>query len=98
MGTNISLTKRQLYKPKKPSDNKYLVDVVGKNWACLIVWLVVLGVTLKVFRSGGRTNLSFVGWIINHTVYGPPVEYVPLEDYVRELEGVWIDEQGNLRW
>lgn len=45
---------------------------------------------LPVFRSGGRTGLSLWGWIINHTIWGPPVEYVPEEDYARELEGVKI--------
>lgn len=43
---------------------------------------------LPVFRSGGRTGLSFTGWVVNHTVFGPPVEYVPEEDYVAELTGV----------
>lgn len=44
---------------------------------------------VPIFRSGGRTGLTFVGWIINHTIWGPPVEYVPEEDYSRELEGVF---------
>ena len=89
---------------RKPStrlrqhSNKFLVDIAGKNWATLIVWLVVLGFTLEVFRSGGRTNLSFFEWVKNHTIWGGPVEYVPAEDYLRELEGTWIDEEGNLRW
>ena len=50
--------------------------------------LIVESFTLPVFRSGGRTGLSFWGWVVNHTVFGPPVEYVPEEDYARELEGV----------
>ena len=50
--------------------------------------LIVESFTLPVFRSGGRTGLSFWGWVLNHTVFGPPVEYVPEEDYARELEGV----------
>lgn len=45
--------------------------------------------TLPIFRSGGRTGLSFWGWVANHTIFGPPVEYVPEEDYSRELEGVF---------
>ncbi|TET43290.1 MAG: hypothetical protein E3J60_00590 [Dehalococcoidia bacterium] len=45
--------------------------------------------TLPIFRSGGRTELSFWGWLVNHTIFGPPVEYVPEEDYSRELEGVF---------
>lgn len=55
--------------------------------------LVVGAFAIPIFRSGGRTNLTFVGWIINHTIFGPPVEYVPEEDYARELEGVEIPMQ-----
>jgi len=47
--------------------------------------LLVLSFTLPIFRSGGRTGLTFWGWIINHTIYGPPVEYVPEEDYMAEV-------------
>lgn len=43
--------------------------------------------TLPIFRSGGRTGLSFWQWLVNHTVFGPAVEYIPFEDYSRELEG-----------
>jgi len=45
--------------------------------------------TLPIFRSGGRTGLSFWQWVVNHTIFGPSVEYVPEEDYSRELEGVF---------
>jgi len=55
----------------------------------LLGMLAVGSFTLPVFRSGGRTGLSFWGWVKNHTVFGPPVEYVPAEDYVRELQGVF---------
>ena len=44
--------------------------------------------TVPIFRSGGRTSLSFFGWLVNHTVFGGPVEYVPEESYQDELEGV----------
>lgn len=40
---------------------------------------------LPIWRSGNRTGLSFWGFVINHTVLGPPVEYVPREDYAAEL-------------
>lgn len=52
--------------------------------------LVVESFTLPIFRSGGRTGLSFWGWVVNHTVFGPAVEYIPLEDYSREMEGLKI--------
>ena len=51
--------------------------------------LVVESFTLPIFRSGGRTDLTFWGWVVNHTIFGPPVEYVPEEDYTRELEGAF---------
>lgn len=50
--------------------------------------LIVASFTVPMFRSGGRTGLNFWQWIINHTIFGPPVEYVPEEDYMRELEGI----------
>lgn len=53
-----------------------------------LTFLVVESFTLPIFRSGGRTGLSFWGWVVNHTVFGPPVEYVPEEDYTRELIGL----------
>ena len=57
--------------------------------------LIVASFTVPVFRSGGRTELTFWQWIINHTIWGPPVEYVPEEDYMRELEGVESLSSGN---
>ena len=51
-----------------------------------ITLLVVESFTLPIFRSGGRTGLSFWGWVKNHTIWGPPVEYVPEEDYMAELQ------------
>jgi len=58
-----------------------------KGAAPKLFWtfLLVESFTLPVFRSGGRTGLNFWGWVINHTIFGPPVEYVPEEDYVGEL-------------
>lgn len=53
----------------------------------LIGLVVVESFTLPIFRSGGRTGLSFWQWVVNHTVFGPAVEYVPREQYARELEG-----------
>lgn len=55
----------------------------------LLGLVAVESFTLPIFRSGGRTGLSFWGWVANHTIFGPPVEYIPLEDYSRELEGVF---------
>ena len=51
--------------------------------------LAVESVTLPIFRSGGRTGLSFWQWVVNHTVFGPAVEYVPQEDYAREMQGIF---------
>ena len=57
--------------------------------------LIVASFTVPVFRSGGRTELTFWQWIINHTIWGPPVEYVPEEDYMSELQGVQLLARGN---
>jgi len=53
----------------------------------LLGLVAVESFALPIFRSGGRTNLSFWQWVVNHTVFGPAVEYIPVEDYSRELEG-----------
>ena len=58
--------------------------------ALLVTFLIVESFTLPIFRSGGRTGLSFWAWIWNHTVFGPPVEYVPEEDYMAELQAAGI--------
>lgn len=58
-----------------------------KNWKTLGVVLLVLSFSLPIFRSGGRTNLTFINWLRNHTIWGEPVEYVPFEDYSAELRG-----------
>ena len=49
--------------------------------------LVVGGIAslLPIWRSGGRENMTLWGWIWNHTIFGPPVEYVPEEDYEAEV-------------
>lgn len=61
--------------------------------------LAVGSFALPIFRSGGRTGLSFWGWVNNHLIFGPPVEYVPLEDYSRELEGTfpWYPVQEEVK-
>ena len=79
-------------------DSKYLVNVIGKNWTTALVWVFALSISWNIFRCGGRTNLTAFDWLIEHSVFGSPVQYVPEEDYARELEGTWIDEEGNLRW
>ena len=55
----------------------------------LLGLVAVESFALPIFRSGGRTELSFWGWLVNHTIFGDPVEYVPLESYSRELEGIF---------
>jgi hypothetical protein len=50
--------------------------------------MVLIGLTaslLPVWRSGNRGGLNFWGFVINHTIFGPPVEYVPEEDYITAL-------------
>ena len=47
--------------------------------------IIVESFALPVFTSGGRSDLTFWGWVRNHTIWGPPIEYVPEEDYAREL-------------
>ena len=56
-----------------------------RNWKIFGVWVLVMSFTLPIFRSGGRVNLTFWSWIVNHSVFGEKVEYVPFEDYAAEM-------------
>jgi hypothetical protein len=46
---------------------------------------LLAGSFVPIWRSGGRKNMTFWGWIWNHTIFGPEVEYVPEEDYEAEI-------------
>ena len=58
---------------------------LSRNWRVLTLGLVLFAITAPIFRSGGRTGLTFWGWVINHTIWGDVVEYVPEEDYLAEF-------------
>jgi hypothetical protein len=50
----------------------------GKSIA---LWLAVLALTVPVFRSGLKTNLTLFEFIWNHTIFGDYPEYIPRENY-----------------
>jgi len=50
--------------------------------------IMLLASQLPIWRSGGRGNLTFQQFVLNHTVFGPPVEYVPEEDYRNEVSRI----------
>lgn len=50
-----------------------------------IIVITATATMIPIWRSGGRGNLTFWGWVWNHTVFGPKVEYVPEEDYESEI-------------
>ncbi len=59
------------------------------NAKFIIGGLLITGAfIIPVYRSGGRTNLTWFEWVMEHTIWGSPIQYVPEEDYTRELEGV----------
>lgn len=73
---------------KKVSVPKSLMirnNPITKNQKILLLVLVVGALTIPIFRSGMRDNLTFWQFLINHTIFGPPVEYVPSELYMEEL-------------
>jgi len=37
---------------------------------------------LPIWRSGLRENMNLWQWIANHTIFGPPSEYVPEKYYL----------------
>jgi len=45
------------------------------------VWIGVLAFSLPIFRSGLKSNLTFFEFIVNHTIWGDPVEFIPKEMY-----------------
>lgn len=57
---------------------------MGMNKKLLLVAAAVS--FLPIFRSGGREGLNFWSWIWNHTIWGPDVEYIPEEDYAKQIE------------
>jgi len=61
-----------------------------KNWEKVAIGaILVASVTLPIFRSGGKTGLTFWGWVRNHTIFGDPgPEYVPEEAYKAEMQDV----------
>ena len=50
-----------------------------------LVWGVALAFYWPIFRSGLKSNLTLIEFIVNHTVFGDPVEFIPKEDYMQEL-------------
>lgn len=65
-----------------------------KAWQKVAIGAVVIGAfTIPVFRSGGRTGLTFFQWVKEHSIWGSPIQFVPEEDYRRELEGVKITRE-----
>ena len=68
----------------------------GAMKALGITLLIVESFTLPIFRSGGRQGLSFWAWVWNHTIFGPPVEYVPEEDYMVELQAAGIVSSSGI--
>ena len=67
--------KRHLSKPER------LIKNPRKWFKTLLGIGIVLSFTLPVFRSGLKTNLTLWEFIINHTTFGDPVEFIPEEDY-----------------
>lgn len=68
----ISLYGKRCKNVDKPTKNRYKT---------VLVWVGVLAFTWPVFRSGLKSNLTLFEFIINHTIWGDTVEYIPKEDY-----------------
>lgn len=52
-----------------------------KNKEIALMGFVALSL-VPIWRSGLRQNMNLWEWIINHTVFGPPSEYIPEEYYL----------------
>ena len=59
--------------------------------ASLLIIIGALGL-VPVWRCGLRENLNFYEFILNHTIWGPEVEYIPEEMLTRgETEGIYME-------
>ena len=64
---------------------------MSEKKAAMIIGLGFLGF-LPFWRCGLRENLNFYEFVINHTIFGPPVEYIPEEYLTRgETEGIYME-------
>jgi len=57
-------------------------------------WLVILGGVglIPAWRCGLREHLNFYEFIIEHTIFGHPVEYIPEEYLTRgATEGIYME-------
>ncbi len=72
--------KRSTYQLNKLSKNvgKPTKVSLGK---VLLVWGIALSLALPVFRSGIKSNLTLVEFILNHTTFSKDPEYIPREEY-----------------
>ena len=41
---------------------------------------------IPIWRSGLREDMNLWQWVANHTVFGPPSEYVPEKYYIPKKE------------
>lgn len=60
----------------------------------MIKWLVILGAAglIPVWRCGLRENLTLYEFIIEHTIWGHEVTYIPEELLTRgETEGIYME-------
>ena len=54
----------------------------------VLVWIGILAFTLPVFRSGIKSHLTFVEFILNHTIFTKEPEFIPREDYETIFEAM----------
>ena len=51
----------------------------------LIILLILMASFLPVWSCGMRKKLTFWQFILEHTVWGHPVQYIPEENYKEAL-------------
>jgi len=60
---------------------------MGNAWKTIAVFATVAFFITPIFRSGMRGGLTGWEWIVNHSIFGPKVEYVPAEAYLDIFKG-----------
>lgn len=92
-GRRSITSRREIRNPIYPSmrqfqrPERHIANPKRKLWKAALGISFVLALTVPVFRSGLRDDLTFWEWIINHTIWGPPVEYIPEEYYMGFFDG-----------
>lgn len=63
------------------------MKAIEKQKSLILGSIFLFIVAAPIWRSGLRTNMTFIEFIINHTIFSSnAVEYIPEEQYLAQFE------------